>query len=177
MSKTRRIWNIIVALLMIQGAIFLMTIPEIGFELVAFIVGLILTIRGIKFIIYYLTHAQHMTGGKWMLLIGLILFDLGIFALTLIDKATVIMIIYVVVIHLVAGLLGIVRAVSNKKDGNTGWKIDLAQGIGNLILVVLCLVFIHHVEIPVFIYGAGVIYSAILKIISSFKRTAIVYVQ
>lgn len=162
---------------MIQGAIFLMTIPEIGFELVAFIVGLILAIRGIKFIIYYLTHAQHMTGGKWMLLIGLILFDFGIFALTLIDKATVIMIIYVVVIHLVAGLLGIVRAISNKKDGNTGWKIGLAQGIGNLILVVLCLVFIHHVEIPVFIYGAGVIYSAILKIISSFKRTAIVYVQ
>lgn len=177
MSKTRRIWNIIVAIFMIQGAIFLMTIPEIGFELVAFIVGTLLAVRGIKFLVYYLTHAQHMTGGKWMLLVGLILFDLGIFALTLIDKATAIMIIYVVAIHLVAGLLGVVRAVSNKKDGNTGWKIDLAQGIGNLILVVLCLIFIHHVEIPVFIYGAGVIYSAVLKIVSSFKRTAIVYVQ
>ena len=30
---------------------------------------------------------------------------------------------------------------------------------------------------PVFIYCAGVIYSAILKIISSCKKTAIVYVQ
>ena len=56
-------------------------------------------------------------------------------------------------------------------------KIDLAHGIGNLILVALCLIFIHHVEIPVYIYGAGVIYSAILKIITSLKKTAIVYVQ
>ena len=118
-----------------------------------------------------------MTGGKWILLVGLIMFDLGIFALTLLDKASAILIIYVVAIHLVYGILGIVRAVSNKNDGNMGWKIDLAQGIGNLILVALCLIFIKHVEIPVYIYGAGVIYSAVLKIITAFKKTAIVYVQ
>ena len=177
MSKMRRIWNIIIAITMIQAALFLMLIPDIGFELIAFIVGMLLAERGVKFLIYYVTHAQHMTGGKWMLLVGLILFDLGIFSLTLLDKTAFVSIIYVVTIHLVAGILGIVRAIGNKKDGNTGWKIDLAQGIGNLILVTLCLIFIRHVEIIVFIYGAGVIYSAILKIISSFKRTAIVYVQ
>ena len=60
---------------------------------------------------------------------------------------------------------------------NPGWKIDLAQFIGNIAQVVLCLVFIKHVEIPVFIYAIGVIYTAILKIVSAFKRTAIVYVQ
>ena len=51
------------------------------------------------------------------------------------------------------------------------------QGIGNIAQVALCLIFINYVEIPVFIYCGGVIYSAVLKIVSSFKRTAIVYVQ
>ena len=177
MSKTRRIWNIFAAIFMIMFALLLMLVPNIGFVIVAVIVGMLLTIRGIKFLIYYVTHAQHMTGGKWMLLVGLILFDLGIFSLTLLDKTSAIMIIYVVVIHLISGVLGIVRAVSNKNDGNTSWKIGLAQGIGSLILVALCLIFIHHVEIPVYIYGAGVIYSAVLKVITSCKKTAIVYVQ
>ena len=163
--------------MMIQAAIVLMMVPTAGFLLIAFFVGMLLAFRGIRFLIYYVTQAQHMTGGKWLLLLGLIMFDLGIFSLTLLDKASAILIIYVVAIHLIYGVLGIVRAVSNKKDGNSGWKIDFAQGIGNLILVALCLIFIKHVEIPVYIYGAGVIYSAVLKIITSFKKTAIVYVQ
>ena len=177
MSKPRRVWNIIVAIFMIQSAILLMFVQDIAFELIAVGVGLILTFYGIKYLFYYLTHAQHMVGGKWILLAGLLLFDFGIFASVLVDQSRFITIIYVISGHLVAGGLGIVRAVSNKGDGNPGWKIDLAQGIGNLILVALCLIFINHVEIPVFIYSAGVIYSAILKIVQSCKRTAIVYVQ
>ena len=74
-------------------------------------------------------------------------------------------------------LIDIVRTVGNKRDGNPGWKIDLAQFIGNITLVALCLIFIKHVEIPVYIYCAGVIYTSVLNIISSFKRTAIVYIQ
>ena len=177
MSKPRRVWNIIVANFMIQSAVLLMFVPDIAFEIIASCVGLVLTFYGIKYLFYYLTHAQHMVGGKWLLLAGLLLFDFGIFASILIDQTRSIVIIYVISGHLVAAVLGIVRAVSNKGDGNSGWKIDLAQGIGNIILVVLCLVFIKHVEIPVFIYSASIIYSAILKIIQSCKRTAIVYVQ
>ena len=111
------------------------------------------------------------------MLVGLVLLDLGALAMILIEQAPSIMIFYVAGVHLVSAVINIARAVSNKGDGNPGWKIDLAQGIGNIILVALCLIFINHVEIPVFIYCTGVIYSAILKIIASCKRTAIVYVQ
>ena len=108
---------------------------------------------------------------------GLILFDMGVFSAILYDQAQAIMIIYVVAGHLIAALLNIVRTVGNKRDGNPGWKIDLAQFIGNIILVALCLIFIKYVEIPVLIYGAGAIYSSVLTMISSCRRTAIVYVQ
>ena len=77
MTRTRRIFNIIAANLAIQGALILMLIPEEAFLLIAIGVGFMLTYRGLRFIIYYLTHANHMVGGKRILLVGLILFDLG----------------------------------------------------------------------------------------------------
>lgn len=177
MSKAKRVWNIIVAILMIQAALFLMFIPDVAFLIIAVFVGMMLTIKGIRFLFYYATHACHMIGGKKILLVGLLMFDIGIFSTSLLDQAQMIMIFYVVAIHLVAAVLNLARAVSNKGDGNPGWKIDLAQGIGNIAQVVLCLIFAGFVAIPVFIYCAGVIYSAVLKIISSCKKTAIVYVQ
>ena len=177
MSKTRRVFNIITAVLTIQGALVLMLVPAAAFQLISVCVGLVLGYYGLRYIVYYLTHAQHMVGGKWIFLVGLIMFDMGVFATTLYEQAQAILIIYVVAAHLVAAVLNIVRAVVNKKDNNPGWKIDLAQGIGNIAQVVLCLVFINYVEIPVFIYCGGVIYSAVLRIIQSFKKTAIVYVQ
>ena len=177
MTKTRRIMNITGAVFSIQGALLLMLIPQIAFIIIALGVGLWLTYKGGRYIIYYLTHANHMVGGKRILLAGLILFDCGAFSTTLIDQAQAIIIIYVVGCHVIAAILGFVRMSGNRKDGNPGWKIDLAQGIGNVVLVVLCLIFIRYVEIPVYIYCAGSIYSSILTIISSSKKTAIVYVQ
>ena len=153
MSKTRRVFKVIGAIFAILGALALMIVPEYGFELIAALVGL------------------------WLIFIGLLLFDAGVFASALVDQAQAVLVIYVVACHLIAAVLNIVRTVGNKRDGNPGWKIDLAQFIGNITLVALCLIFIKHVEIPVYIYCAGVIYTSVLNIISSFKRTAIVYIQ
>ena len=177
MSKSKRVWTVIGAIFAIQGAVFLMFIPDLAFHLIALGLGLDLTFFGLKYIFYYLTHAQHMVGGKRIMLIGLLLFDAGAFSTLLIDQAQAILVIYVVAGHFIAAVINIIRTIGNKKDLNPGWKIDLAQFIGNIAQVVLCLVFIKYVEIPVFIYSIGVIYTSVLKIISSFKRTAIVYVQ
>ena len=127
MSKTRRLWNIIVAILMIQAALLLMLVPDASFILIVVFLSLVLTFKGLKFLIYYLTHAQHMVGGKWLMLVGLILLDMGGLAMVLIEQAPSIMIVYVAGVHLVYAVLGIARAVTNKGDGNTGWhrKPDL----------------------------------------------------
>lgn len=177
MTRTRRVFNIIGAALSIFGALILMLIPDAAFLIIALGAGLTLTYKGLKYIIYYLTHANHMVGGKRILLIGLILFDTGAFASALFDQAQAITIIYVVGCHVIAAGLSIVRTAGNKKDGNPGWKIDLAQAIGNIIQIALCLIFIRHIEITVYIYCLGEIYHSILTIISSSKQTAIVYVQ
>ena len=177
MTRTKRIFTIIGAFFAIQGSLILMLAPEYALQIIAAGVGFTLACYGLKYLVYYLTHAQHMVGGKWFLLIGLFMLDAGIFAGTIYDKATVITILYIAGAHLIGAGLNIVRAVGNRKDNNRGWKTDMAQGIGNIILVVLCIIFMHDVIIPVYIYCVSAIYTAILMLISAFKKTAIVYVQ
>lgn len=177
MSKARRVWTVIGAFFAVIGALVIVLEPDTCLELIAFGISVTLTFYGAKFLIYYLTHAQHMVGGKWFLLIGLILLDMGVFATVIYEQARIMTVIYVIGAHLVAGVLSIVRTVGNKKDNNPGWKIDLAHGIASISQVVLCIVFIHSAMIIAVSYAIYVLYYVTLMLISAFKKTAIVYVQ
>lgn len=177
MSKARRVWTVIAALLAVQGAVAMVLIPDMGFELIALGVSVLLTYHGARHLIYYLTHAQHMVGGKWFLLIGLILFDMGVFATALYDQVQIITVVYVIGVHLVSGVLSLIRVAGNKKDGNPGWKMDLAQGIGSIAQVILCVIFIRSTTMIVISYAIYTLYYSALMVISAFKKTAIVYVQ
>jgi len=177
MTKVRRIFKIIGAVLLIHIALFLMLIPQIALQLIAVMFSVILIFYGLKFILFYITHASHMVNGKWFILLGLLLFDIGVFASLMQNQSKLITIVYIAGVHLVGAILRLIRAVGNKKDNNPGWIIDCMQSIGNFIQVAVCIIFSQYVEVPVFIYCSGLIYSAILQIIQACKRTAIVYVQ
>lgn len=177
MTKVRRIFKIIGAVLLIHIALFLMLIPQIALQLIAVMFSVILIFYGLKFILFYITHASHMVNGKWFILLGLLLFDIGVFASLMQNQSKLITIVYIAGAHLVGAILRLIRAVGNKKDNNPGWIIDCMQSIGNFIQVAVCIIFSQYVEVPVFIYCSGLIYSAILQIIQACKRTAIVYVQ
>ena len=177
MTKVRRIFKIIGAVLLIHIALFLMLIPQIALQLIAVMFSVILIFYGLKFILFYITHASHMVNGKWFILLGLLLFDIGVFASLMQNQSKLLTIAYIAGAHLVGAILRLIRAVGNKKDNNPGWIIDCMQSIGNFIQVAVCIIFSQYVEVPVFIYCSGLIYSAILSIIQACKRTAIVYVQ
>lgn len=177
MSKTKRIWTIIKALFAIQGAVLLMLIPSYAFDIIALGACIYLLGYGSKYLLYYLTHAQHMVGGKWFLLLGLILFDVGVLATTLLNQAKIITLIFILGIHSVIALLGLIRAAGNRKDHNPGWKVDFVQGIIAICQITLCLIYIRSDIIPVYSYCIYAICSSILTIVSAFKKSAIVYVQ
>ena len=151
--------------------------PDIAYQVLALGVGMTLVYYGIRYIIYYITNAQHMVGGKWFMLIGIIMFDMGTFVTAVFDRAQVFMLIYIIAAHLVATILGAIRTVGDRKDNNPRWKISMAQCIAGFIQVTLTLIFINHSIIPIYLYCIYAIYSAVLMIISAFKKTAIVYVQ
>ena len=118
-----------------------------------------------------------MVGGKSMLFYGIIMLDLGIFAVSISERSRALIIIYLIVGHMFSGALDVVRAVRNKKEGYSSWRMDLMQGIVNLLLAAVCIIFSRSIGILVFIYFSGVIYSALLRIISAFRKTAVVYIQ
>lgn len=177
MTRARRIIKIIGAVVLIHIALFLMLIPYVAFQLIGMMFSIMLIFYGLKFILFYITHASHMVNGKWFLVLGLVLFDVGVFASLMQNQSKLLMIIYIAGAHLIGAILRLIRAVGNKKDNNPGWIIDCMQSIGNFIQVAVCIIFSQYVEVPVFIYCSGLIYSAILSIIQACKRTAIVYVQ
>ena len=177
MSKVRRVLTIIVSLFGILGAVILMLIPDYSYEVLALGISLTLVYYGVRYIIYYLTNAQHMVGGKWFLLIGIIMFDMGVFVTAIYDRAQRITLIYIISAQLIAAVLGLIRTIGDKKDNNPSWKLHLAQTIASFIQVILCVVFINSDMVPLYLYCIYAIYTAILLIISAFKKTAIVYVQ
>ena len=177
MSKLRRVWNIISAIIMMLSGVVLVIIPDIGMLIIAIVLSLFLIGRGMKFIIYYFSMARLMVGGKSMLLIGVFLLDFGIFTLTVLSNPKLLVIIYLLGGHLFGGVVNIVKAIREKKEKAGSWKRDLAEGIVHAVLAILCIVFITNIEVLVVIYCLGLFYSALTRIASSFRRTAIVYIQ
>lgn len=177
MGKIRRIWNVLFAFIMITGGILLIFLQDLGFEMIALGITIFLTFRGLKFIIYYFSMARHMVGGKTMLLIGVFLLDFGIFTSAVLDEPKMLVIIYLMAGHLFNGGVNAIKAVREKKEKTGTWKRDITESIVHLILAFLCIFFIGNTEVLVIIFSLGLFYSAVERIISSFRRTAIVYIQ
>jgi uncharacterized membrane protein HdeD (DUF308 family) len=57
------------------------------------------------------------------------------------------------------------------------WKLKLSHGIVNFLLALACLAFIRHSNTAVIIYGLGLLYSAINRIISAFRKTAFILIE
>ena len=159
MTSMQRVRSILAGLFMIIGGLLMINDPEDGYVVITFIMGVTLLIRGIQNIAYYFTFARHMVGGRTMRAIGIVLLDLGAFTLTLTDVPKIYVILYLLVLHLF-----------------TGVRLNLAVGVANILVAAACVVWSRSVSMVVTIYCAGLIYAGILRIVSAFRRTAIIYI-
>ena len=57
------------------------------------------------------------------------------------------------------------------------WKLKLSHGIINIALALSCLIFIKQPNTALIIYGAGLAYSAVIRIIGAFRRTAFIVIE
>ncbi len=177
MSTFQKIRNIITAVLMIISSVIMLTVPEDGFLIVTAILCFSLIFYAIRQLIYYFTMARLMVGGKTILCLGILALDCGFFTLTLTDIPKIYVIIYLIVIYAFSGVIGILRAVEAKKNGSPMWKGSLITAVIMLAVAVCCGVFIGNIQIVVYVYCAGLIYTAVDRIITVFRKTEIVYIQ
>ena len=177
MSNFQRVQNVVIGLCMILCAVILLAGEDDGCYLVMLILAFSLIIRGIAELIYYVTMARHMVGGKLILFIGVVLVDFGIFTISLADESKVVVVLYLIGFHAFAGLINLLRAREAMRYKSSAWRINMAQGVTSLLILAASLLFARDQGMLVLLYCAGLVYSAVLRIYSAFRRTAIVYIQ
>ena len=177
MSSGQRIKNILIGVLIILGAIILIAFPEEGLIITASILSLSLFFYGVKTLIYYFTMARHMVGGRIMLYLSIIVLDFGMFTLMMTNIPKIYIALYLLAIYAFAGVIDILRALEAKKYQASTWKLSLISGIINIVVAILCVAFLGSTRMIVYLYCAGLIYSAIIRIVTACRKTAIVYIQ
>lgn len=177
MNLIQKIINLSVAILMIISGLLLILLQDAGLVIVALIISLSLIIYGIRTLVYYFTMARHMVGGKFNLITGILVLDLGLFTLTMAGVPKIYIIIYLIILYAFSGVIDIMRAFEAKKFGASSWKLKLITGIIELLIAAACGVFADTGLVVVGFYALGLIYSAVMRIISAFRKSAIVYIQ
>ena len=163
---------------MIAVALVLIFNPsDIAYMIILLIMSVALAISGIKDIIFYFTMARHMIGGKMILVQGVIVLDFALLTASLSDVPTIYILLYLIGIHAFSGVVEVLRAMESKKSVEGPWKLKFSHGIVNFALAVACLVFIRHSETALIIYSLGLIYSAIVRILSAFRKTAFILIE
>lgn len=173
MNRRQRFNNVLIGLFMLSGAAILAAAPEEGYIIVLAVLTVALLIKGIQMLIYYFSMARHMVGGKMILYEGMIITDVGIFAITITDVPKVYIMLFLIGVILFDGVIYIMRAGEERKLANPRWKIKMGQGVVSLILALLCCCFINSGYIITYIYGASLIYGAMLRFYNAFRRTSV----
>ena len=177
MTRFQRIENLAAgAFLVLLGLL----IPRAGGDSYAIITGLLafyMTFNGVRLLFYYFTMARHMPGGKTILFTGLLLANFALFSFSLVDEKRIYIVVYLAAVHSFWGLINLVKGISEIRSRAASFRIDMAQGIGNLVLAGASLCSIHSVRLLIWFFCGGLIYSGLVRIISAFRRSAVVYVQ
>ncbi len=177
MTRFQRIRTFLSGILMFVLGVFFIIDPEDGYENVVFILSLWLVIAGIHSIYFFFTMARHMVGGMRSLVAGIFILDLGLFTITLSDVPRIYLLLYLLSMNTFSGLVELLSAVDAMRLKSPHFRLKLAQGLFNIFLGLACLLFLRYANTAVYIYSLGLLINAVLRIISSFRKTAMIYIQ
>ena len=181
MNVFRKIKNCRTGIIMLAVAVILVFAPDDAFLLMPVIIGLALLIYGLRFLWFYIRMARHTVGGKSILYQGVIVMDIALFTVSISTmNSRLIVLIYLLGIYAFTGAIDVLRAFEAKSAGSAGWKLKLARGIVGLAFVIALFIIgfiLKRTDIFVYGYCFSLVYSAALRIIGAFKRTAIVCIQ
>ena len=178
MNSIQRIKKFLSGLVMLLGSLLLIVEPEEGYYIIAFLLSISLLLTGVRAMVYYFTMARNMVGGKSILYRALILTDLGIFTLTTITIPKIYLICHLLISHAFSGLVDMLKAIEDKKLQSSSWRMSFLYGLGNLLTAVAAFTCLlnNSTDLVMYIYCAGLAYSAIMQMASSFRKTAIIYI-
>lgn len=180
MSRFQRIRDVAFGILMLLFALILFLFPEDSLVIVAAIISFLLLIFGFRQLWFYFTMARHMAGGKMILIQAIIILDLGLFTSSMLSMERYIILFYLLGVFVFTGFVDIMRSLESKRVGASSWKLKLVSGIISVALALLMLVLgiiFERVEILSFGYGISLVYSGVMRIVTAFRKSAVIYIQ
>lgn len=180
MSYFQRIKSFIRGIFTLILALILFLIPEFGCYIIAGILTLTLLIYGFRQIWFYFSMARHMVGGKSTLYRGIIALDIALFISSSVAISDYIVLFYLLFFYGFTGFIDVLRAFEAKTTGASLLNLKLITGFLSVLFAIVLFVigiFSGSKDILVYGYCLMLVYSAILRIVAAFRKTAIVYIQ
>ena len=176
MTKRERFSNLLIAAILVFVCILLDSQPKEGCIFVIVILSISFIVKGIRTLVYYFRLARFSIGGRSILYSGIVTLDIGIFTTLMIDLPNRVGAIYLIGTLLFSGLVSILRALEAKKVKNMStFRFKLIFGLLHVVFSAVCLFFIDSPRTLVYLFSFTAFYSAIMRVISAFKKTTIVY--
>lgn len=176
MNRFTRIWKILTGIFIILMSIMMLAIPDLGYVLATIILGFILLFNGLKQFLYFLSMGIHMVGGRLIFYKALIMLDLGLFTLSIHGIGQRYVMLYLVLYYGFAGIVSIFRALEARKYEAGAWKLNLASGIYDVTLTVVCLSHMNSEVLMLDVLCFSLIVSALTRIVIALQKSAIIYI-
>ncbi len=180
MEFGKRVHNFIQGIALLMMCVLMFFLPsDYGVEFIISIIAIWLVVYGIRLLHFYSSMARHMVGGKIILILGFILFDFGIFSISISQKHTLYIILYLLGFYAFKAFVDIMRSFEQRKNNASGWELKMITGFinaGFAIFAVITGIFLRSEGALVFIFAFGIAYSAIMRFVSAFRKTPAVLI-
>lgn len=180
MSYFQRIKSFVRGFFTLLLALVLFIFPEKGIYIVAAILTLMLFVYGFRQMVFYFSMARHMVGGKSTLYRGIIALDIALFLSSSVAFSDYIVMFYLIFFYGFSGFIDVLRAFEAKNNGASLLSSKLITGVLSVLFAIALFVtgiIIGDKEVVVFGYCLMLVYSAVVRIVTTFRKTAIVYIQ
>lgn len=176
MTIWQKITQITIAVVMIALGVLLIVFGEDAYKAVIGLYSLALELMGIRMLVFYFRMARFMVGGRNILYRGILAFDFGVFAGSLVRVPQIYVLLFLSGTLAFSGLVDILRA--NESRGIAGaWKLKTFQGAMEILIALICIIFMRTSTLVVYVFSVGLIFSALMRIINAFRRTPMIRID
>lgn len=169
--------EITIAVLTAFAGVLIVADTENGYRLVIIFLSLSLIAAGLKEIVFFISMARHMVGGRFTLYMGVLLMDLGTFTMSMFMLPRFYILLYLAGTYAFSGVVEILEALEVKRNLGPYWKRNLIFGIINILIALICVIFIRNDNTVIYIFAGGLFYSAVTRVIRAFVRSEDVYIE
>ena len=177
MRIRQMIYNLVIGILFLLGALMIILNPIDGVYVLAGALSLSLIVAGIREIVLYFMLGRLMVGGKALFYTGIIVMDGGILAGAVMLMSKFYVLLYLVGFFAFYGVVTLLRAKEDRNFEGSGWKLRMLIALLDLGVAVACIFFIRSAEMLGYIYAGGLILTAFSRFALMGRKPVGVYIQ